>query len=130
MPGHVGWLCLGLKFEAQPSPNSCMLSAAMDHRKTTLERAFELAKSGVYANFGEVRTKIKNEGYDVRQMIGGLSLRKQINQIIQSARANADCGVGSSEARARSPEGVERAPVGERPSAAGEPRAGDTRRDT
>ena len=61
----------------------------MDHTKTALERAFELAKTGVYANFGEVRTKIKKEGYDIRQM-DGFSLRKQINQIIQGAREKAD----------------------------------------
>jgi hypothetical protein len=58
----------------------------MDHRKTTLERAFELAKSGIYANFAEVRTKIKSEGYDIHQMEGA-ALRRQINQIIQSARS-------------------------------------------
>ncbi|PBB33185.1 hypothetical protein CK221_24415 [Mesorhizobium sp. WSM3868] len=64
-----------------------MLSA-MDQNKRALERAFDLAQSGVYVNFGEVRTKIRNEGYDSRQM-NGLALRKQISQLIQSARANA-----------------------------------------
>ncbi|PBB16527.1 hypothetical protein [Mesorhizobium sp. WSM4313] len=60
----------------------------MDQHKRALERAFELAKSGAYASFGEVRTKIKKEGYDIHQM-DGLALRKQINQIIRSARENA-----------------------------------------
>ncbi|MGT2464735.1 hypothetical protein ACVOMV_03555 [Mesorhizobium atlanticum] len=60
----------------------------MDHRKTTLERAFELAKSGACANFAEVRANLKSEGYDIRQL-EGLALRKQIKQLIKTARENA-----------------------------------------
>lgn len=58
----------------------------MDHRKTTLERAFELAESGDYASFADVRTKIKIEGYVIHQMEGD-ALRKQINRIIRGARS-------------------------------------------
>ncbi|OBQ82375.1 hypothetical protein A9K71_26415 [Mesorhizobium sp. WSM3873] len=56
-------------------PPACRLTrripnmlSAMDQNKRALERAFDLAQSGVCVNFGEVRTKIKNEGYDSRQM--------------------------------------------------------------
>jgi transposase len=61
---------------------------AMDQNKTTLERAFELAKSGVYANLDELRMKLKAEGYDLKQT-EGTALRKQLNLIMQSARTNA-----------------------------------------
>jgi hypothetical protein len=68
-----------------PNPNKL---GVMDQNKTTLERAFELAKSGVYANFDELRTKLKAEDYDLKQM-EGTALRKQLNLIMQSARTNA-----------------------------------------
>lgn len=61
----------------------------MERYKTTIERAFELAESGFCADFREVRAKLRGEGYDLDQL-EGTSLRKQLNQICQKARADAD----------------------------------------
>lgn len=60
----------------------------MDQRRTTLERAFELARFGLYATVTDVCTKLKSERYDLRQ-VEGTALRKQLNQIIQTAKMNA-----------------------------------------
>jgi hypothetical protein len=43
---------------------------AMDHNKTTLERAFELASSGRWSNVQDTRSQLKLEGYDERQIYG------------------------------------------------------------
>lgn len=46
-----------------------MLSA-MDGSKSTLERAFELAKSGECKGLDELRKKLKAEGYSESQIMG------------------------------------------------------------
>ena len=61
----------------------------MDRTKTTLERAFELAASGAYANFTDMRARLKTEGYDGRQM-DWPALRTQLRRIIQKARTDSE----------------------------------------
>jgi hypothetical protein len=61
----------------------------MDRTKTTLERAFELAASGAYTNYTDMRTQLKTEGYDGRQL-DGPSLRSQLRRIILKARTDTE----------------------------------------
>ena len=49
----------------------------MTFRPTTLERAFELARSGKFASTTDVRNRLKDEGFDLRQLEG----RSLINQL-------------------------------------------------
>jgi hypothetical protein len=42
-----------------------------------MNQTFDLPSLGAYANFCEVRTKLKSEGYDIWQL-EGLALRRQI----------------------------------------------------
>jgi hypothetical protein len=52
---------------------------------TTLERAFQLAKSGSYASVAAIKKRLKTEGYSVAQISGG-ALSKQLNVLIQAAQ--------------------------------------------
>ncbi|RUU93342.1 hypothetical protein EOB59_03295 [Mesorhizobium sp. M7A.F.Ca.MR.176.00.0.0] len=61
----------------------------MEPNKTTLERAFELARSGDCADFAQIKAKLRAERYDLAQLEGGM-LRKQLNEICQQARASDD----------------------------------------
>lgn len=54
----------------------------MDANKTTLERAFELARSGKCLSLPEIAHTLKSEGYSVSQ-IEGQSLRKQLVALIE-----------------------------------------------
>ena len=53
----------------------------MDNIKTTLECAFELAKSGKYHSVSELRTAIKRERYVVAQ-IDRPALGRQLRHLI------------------------------------------------
>ncbi|HUQ35596.1 MAG TPA: hypothetical protein VM144_04385 [Aestuariivirga sp.] len=55
----------------------------MDYRQTTLERAFDLARSGDCRSVEYLTKKLKSEGYDLVQM-QGKSLRKQLSDLIES----------------------------------------------
>jgi hypothetical protein len=48
----------------------------MTPRATTLERAFELARSGKYAGVSELRLQLKAEGYSPDQLTGPALLRQ------------------------------------------------------
>lgn len=52
---------------------------------TTLERAFELAKSGKFRSVAEIVKKLKSEGFQTEQ-ITGRSLGAQLRALIGSAR--------------------------------------------
>lgn len=65
-----------------------MLSGMKPHT-TSLERAFELARSGRYLTMDHIRTKLKAEGYDFRQLEGRV-LSKQLVEIMQKAHTNAN----------------------------------------
>jgi hypothetical protein len=51
---------------------------------TPIERAFELAKSGQCRTTGDIESRLKEEGYDSRQLIGRVLLR-QLRALIDEA---------------------------------------------
>ena len=56
----------------------------MDTNKTTLERAFDLARSGTCLTTNDIVSKLKLEGYAIGQ-IEGPSLNKQLKELIEKA---------------------------------------------
>ena len=58
----------------------------MDHRMTTLERAFQLARSGRVAALTDIITSLKRDGYSSDQIEGPL-LKRQLVDLIKAARA-------------------------------------------
>jgi hypothetical protein len=58
----------------------------MDTNKTSLERAFDLAKSGNCANLTHIIIRVRREGYDSFQ-IEGPSLKKQLALLIAEAKS-------------------------------------------
>jgi hypothetical protein len=57
----------------------------MRNHQTPLERAFDLARSGKYRTYSEVRLQLAREHIPTEQFIG-TSLRRQIRDIIAVAR--------------------------------------------
>jgi hypothetical protein len=56
----------------------------MDIRKTVLERAFDLARSGKFAKLSDIARQLGAEGYSIDQL-EGRQLRKQILALIAEA---------------------------------------------
>jgi hypothetical protein len=57
-------------------------SGAAMYRLTTLERAYELARSGACLNVDDVARTLKREGYhDVRSQLSGPKLRRTLNAL-------------------------------------------------
>ena len=52
---------------------------------TAIERAFELAATGLYSNVVEIRFRLHQEGYHSEQVDGPV-LRKQLTTVIKRAR--------------------------------------------
>jgi hypothetical protein len=52
--------------------------------KSTLERAFELARSGKFVSVSAVKQAVAAEGYDRRQLEGG-ALSRQLSALIREA---------------------------------------------
>jgi hypothetical protein len=58
--------------------------------KTTLERAFELARGGEHRTWSEIAAQLRREGhYDADSQLSGMSLRRQLAGLISQARASA-----------------------------------------
>lgn len=57
----------------------------MNQRLTSLERAFELARSGTCPDLAQVRLRLTAEGYGAQQ-IEGPSLKRQIRDLCRSAK--------------------------------------------
>lgn len=62
--------------------------------QTTLERAFELARTGKCRTVTEVRLKLRSEGFDVDQ-ITGPQLLKQLNRILGASQTDEDTSPAS-----------------------------------
>ena len=62
---------------------------AMQRGKTTLERAFEMARSGRFKDVPSLKIAISREGYAASQ-ISGRILLKQLRDAIQGARQSTD----------------------------------------
>ena len=60
--------------------------APMDQNKTSLERAFELARSGGCRSVTEIRSRLKSEGYSESDISGG-ALTKQLRELINEGAA-------------------------------------------
>lgn len=61
----------------------------MNHEKTTLERAFELARSGECPTIKAIRVRVRAEGFAGEQLYGP-ALVRQLRQLCRSARAETD----------------------------------------
>lgn len=59
-------------------------AGAMDQNKTSLERAFDLARSGDCRSVTEIRARLKSEGYNEADISGG-SLLKQLRALIDAS---------------------------------------------
>lgn len=60
----------------------------MSSQITTLERAFELARSGTCANTAEIRVRLKQERHDnVEAHLQGPSINRQLRALCEAARA-------------------------------------------
>lgn len=69
-------------------PSDLVEKSKMSPRPSTLERAFELAKSGEYANISEIRLQVSSEGYhDATTQLYGRTLASQIRKICKAAKA-------------------------------------------
>ncbi|WP_055045613.1 hypothetical protein [Devosia sp. A16] len=58
----------------------------MEAGKSTLERAFELARSGRYTTLVDLKRAVLAEGYDRKQLEGG-ALGRQLTTVIRAATA-------------------------------------------
>jgi hypothetical protein len=57
------------------------------HAPTTLERAFTLARTGTFANVGDLRAALKREGFDqVEAHLAGPSISRQLRALCEEAR--------------------------------------------
>jgi hypothetical protein len=57
----------------------------MHHGITTIERAFQLAKSGSYSSVADIKKRLSVEGYSIAQITGGV-LSGQLKALIEAAR--------------------------------------------
>jgi hypothetical protein len=58
----------------------------MDRKRTALERAFDLAKSGACSSIDDLRHCLKLEGYSLTHIVGP-SLYRQLRALIHESRA-------------------------------------------
>jgi len=66
-----------------------VLRCGMNNRMTTLERTFELARSGKFATVSELKQAVASEGYSMAQVTGS-SLTKQLRELIAAHRQPAE----------------------------------------
>ena len=57
----------------------------MDRNVSTLERAFQLAKSGQVSTIEDIRKVLRQEGYEASNMYVGPSLRSQLRELMKTA---------------------------------------------
>jgi hypothetical protein len=63
----------------------------MQDRPRTLERAYELARSGECKGVGEIRQRLKTEGYDnIAGQLYGSTVTRALNGLCAAARASAE----------------------------------------
>ena len=58
----------------------------MEFRLTTLERAFQLARSGCYASVADIKKQLSVEGFSTAQVTGRVMAR-QLQDLIRTAQA-------------------------------------------
>jgi hypothetical protein len=57
----------------------------MDPNVTSLERAFQLARTGLYSSVEEIKKQLRAEGFSTAQVTGG-TLSRQLKALIREAR--------------------------------------------
>jgi hypothetical protein len=57
----------------------------MEHRMTSLERAFQMARSGRYASVAEIKKQLNLEGFSAAQ-VTGTALSRQLRELIRAAQ--------------------------------------------
>ena len=59
----------------------------MDSRSSTVERAYELARSGLFRNLTELRLRLRAEGFvDAPAQISGPTLTGELRRLLVAAR--------------------------------------------
>lgn len=71
----------------------------MQSNKTTLERAFELARSGKYRTIRELIRELSSEGYSAEQ-VEGKQVRAQLLRLVRAPKAEGDPVAENGEGRA------------------------------
>ena len=72
-------------------------NTARPARPTSLERAFELARTGEYPTSGDVKVQLNAEGFAGEQIFGP-SLLRQLRRLISAAKEEETLSVGDSRA--------------------------------
>lgn len=62
-----------------------MLEKGMDYRVTSLERAFEMARSGKFATVADIKKQLNIEGFSASQVTGRV-LSRQLKELIRAAQ--------------------------------------------
>ena len=63
----------------------------MSFRLTTIERAYALAKSGECGNLGEIKGRLKSEGFhDVNGQLYGKTIADDLRRLCAAARTGAE----------------------------------------
>lgn len=63
----------------------------MTLRLTTVERAYQLAKSGECATVSEIKARLRSEGYgDVAGQLYGPTIQRSLRQLCTAAKAPVD----------------------------------------
>ena len=63
--------------------------AAMSDSITTVERAFEIARSGASLSIEGLKRRLKREGYDsVDAHLTGASIKRELTKLIKGSRAS------------------------------------------
>jgi hypothetical protein len=57
----------------------------MEPNKTAIERAFDLARMGVYSDVDEIKDRLRNEGY-LTGTVTGPMLRAQLKRLMEAAQ--------------------------------------------
>ncbi len=75
----------------------------MDIGKSTIERAFEIAREGKAGRLEEIARQLMREGYsDVHGHLDGSTIRSQLMQLVQASRAKAGVADAAALAPAKS----------------------------
>jgi hypothetical protein len=63
----------------------------MEQRPSTLERAFDLARSGGYRYLTDILTALRREGHaDARRHLDGAGIQRQLKELMASAQRRTD----------------------------------------
>jgi hypothetical protein len=57
----------------------------MEPNKTAIERAFDLAQTGLYSDVGDVKARLRDEGYFTYTVTGPM-LRAQLKRVMEAAQ--------------------------------------------